>query len=518
MPPPARPETETEKIVTPDDEVVDGGYLTIPPIQSVVSTASVPNFVIARKGYGKITFNAPVDLSDVPSLSVLREIVEIGRGRVSVYKDKSTEPPPGKGLNIPATVTMEKVQVPPDFETEEFIQELREKADTTFISYDVDTGVYVFSVEHFSAVDVYGGRSPYSYASFTPSMSRSNSASSSTTDTTAPPSPSSSHEISSRYNLRSSTARIRADAERTEQNLKRGKQMFASIVHGYLEKRIVPPESKLEELNDTMGKIDNETFESWLTYFRIDDKLAKSLFLLDYRIFFDEYPGNAHENLIGEITEIFVQQMAQTGDFQLSMAVGMSRWQFLTKLSIGLGFPGFRKQPDCSFTLKPGPNGRDNSPFWSAQHKTMWPSLVTEVAVSNESKPEIKPTISKYLCDQAKTNVVVYFKLYLNDNPQKHRWWGCVAHRRFEAPPLAEPPQRPYPEPVYPEALRFPEDKHLLLSQSLQGTIWRIPVTWLYYPVPVPASSPARPIPSHLEFDIERIRLTALEGLDWQGK
>ena len=182
-----------------------------------------------------------------------------------------------------------------------------------------------------------------------------------------------------------------------------------------------------------------------------------------------------------------------------------------------LKLPGFRKQPDCSLILKPCPDSPDNSPFWSAQHKAMWPSLVAEVAVSNESKAETNQLISKYLSDQAKSNVVVSFQFHLNDNPQEHRWSGCVAHRSFGAPPLVEPLQRPYPAPVYPEALRFPEDKSLPLSQSLQGTIWRIPVTWLYHPLPVPASSPARPIPSYLEIDLERIRLTAIKGLDWQG-
>ena len=157
MPPPAL--SIPEKLVAPDDEVADGGYYTIPPIQTVAATASVPNFVIARKGYGKIAFKEPADLTDISGLSVLRELVEIDRGRVSVYKDKSKERPPGEGLNIPAVVTLEDITVPPDFEKEEFIEELQARENTTFISYDAETRVYTFSVDHFSTYNVYGSDS-----------------------------------------------------------------------------------------------------------------------------------------------------------------------------------------------------------------------------------------------------------------------------------------------------------------------------------------------------------------------
>jgi len=138
------------KVVAPDDEVAEGGYYTIPPMQTVKSTASVPDFVVARKGFGKIAFNAPVDLTNVSSLSELREIVTIEKGRVTVYPDKSNHPPAGEGLNVPATVTLENHRPPPDMELEEFKAELEETADTKFISYTPETGTWQFTVEHFS--------------------------------------------------------------------------------------------------------------------------------------------------------------------------------------------------------------------------------------------------------------------------------------------------------------------------------------------------------------------------------
>jgi len=106
--------------------------------------------VVERKGFGKIAFSAPVDLTSISSLSELRQIVSIEKGLVTVYPDKSNYPPPGQGLNVPATVTLENHTVPPDIDVDEFKTELEETADTKFISYIPETGTWQFTVEHFS--------------------------------------------------------------------------------------------------------------------------------------------------------------------------------------------------------------------------------------------------------------------------------------------------------------------------------------------------------------------------------
>jgi hypothetical protein len=142
---------QVQKVVTPDDEVADGGYYISPPMNVVASTASVPNFIVGRKGYGKIWFKSPVDLIDIPSLNILREIVEIKQGIVTVYRDESKKPPRGQGLNVPAEVTLENVRCPPDFEGDEYIEELRATPHTNFLSYNLETGLWVFTVEHFSS-------------------------------------------------------------------------------------------------------------------------------------------------------------------------------------------------------------------------------------------------------------------------------------------------------------------------------------------------------------------------------
>ena len=152
---------ESHKVIAPDDEVAEGGYYTIPPIKKVASTASVPNFVIVRKGYGSISFKSPVDLTGITSLSGIREIVHIERGRVTVYPDESEHVPAGTGLNVPAEVTMDNLRPPADVELEKFTEELRSKPNTEFESYNSESGVWVFRVQHFSTIEVGGCSSDY---------------------------------------------------------------------------------------------------------------------------------------------------------------------------------------------------------------------------------------------------------------------------------------------------------------------------------------------------------------------
>jgi hypothetical protein len=149
MPAPARP---VKTVVLPDDdEIADGGYYTIPAMKTVASTASVANFVVVRKAFGSISYKDVVDLTGISSLSILREIVEIHRGRVTVYPNESIKPPTGQGLNVPAEVTLDKCFPPTDVDVDEHIDSLKSKPNTTFISYDTETGTWVFQVEHFSS-------------------------------------------------------------------------------------------------------------------------------------------------------------------------------------------------------------------------------------------------------------------------------------------------------------------------------------------------------------------------------
>jgi nuclear pore complex protein Nup98-Nup96 len=156
MPAPARPQQTVvvpdvvDDFVPDDEDIAEGGYYTIPEMKTVKSTTSVPNFRVVRKGYGSIRFKATVDLFGITSLPVLREFVKIERGEVTVYPNGGTKQPAGEGLNVPAEVLLEKCFPAPDVSVDQHINALKSKPDTKFISYNAETGAYIFQVEHFS--------------------------------------------------------------------------------------------------------------------------------------------------------------------------------------------------------------------------------------------------------------------------------------------------------------------------------------------------------------------------------
>lgn len=132
------------------DEVPEGTYYTIPPIQAETPMSSVPNFVIGRKGIGTISFKAPVDLTDISSLSALQELVKIQNSQVTLYPNESKRPPAGSGLNVRAEVSL-NYRLPPDIDLEEYKEELKSTYPSTkFISYDAEKGQIVYEVEQFT--------------------------------------------------------------------------------------------------------------------------------------------------------------------------------------------------------------------------------------------------------------------------------------------------------------------------------------------------------------------------------
>ena len=106
--------------------------------------------MVVRKNYGQITFKDEVDLTDIPSMTVLRDYIEIRRGGVTVYPKESTKAAEGAELNVPAEVSLEGIRPPPGVDAETFTAELRAKPDTEFVSWDAETGVWVFTVKSFS--------------------------------------------------------------------------------------------------------------------------------------------------------------------------------------------------------------------------------------------------------------------------------------------------------------------------------------------------------------------------------
>jgi len=116
------------------------------------------NFIVGRKDVGFIRWMEPVDIRDIN----LDDIVNLAAGSVEVYPESSNKPPVGEGLNKPATITLLKI-----FKTDEdtrkptkdpekierFVRKIKKKSGeqgAQFISYDAETGIWKFSVEHFS--------------------------------------------------------------------------------------------------------------------------------------------------------------------------------------------------------------------------------------------------------------------------------------------------------------------------------------------------------------------------------
>ncbi|KAK9452619.1 nuclear protein 96-domain-containing protein [Dipodascopsis uninucleata] len=145
---------------------------------SIKELESVANFKIGRRGYGEVMFRQPVDLSsfahpeDIPG-----QIVVISHKVLIVYPDDSIKPPVGQGLNVPATITLEKCY-PIAKDTKEPITEvdhplvpthirrLQGVKDTEFIAYIADTGTWVFNIEHFSIWGILENEDEYDIAEY----------------------------------------------------------------------------------------------------------------------------------------------------------------------------------------------------------------------------------------------------------------------------------------------------------------------------------------------------------------
>jgi hypothetical protein len=239
-----------QKVLAPVDEVVEGGYYIIPPIQKIAYKASVSNFVISRKGFGSISFKSPVDLTGITSLSILRNIIEIELGRVAVYPDESKHPPAGTGLNMPAEVIMENLWPSPCVELGKFTDDLRSKPETVFTSYNSDSGTYVFNVQHFSAI-VAGGKVDQHTRRL-----RSQSSSLHLDPFTASTSHGSEAEPEPPPLVKACAAK------RAKQRLADAKKLFYKLIRQYLQRKM-PSDVDIQTLNTFMDVIDVEHYLTW---------------------------------------------------------------------------------------------------------------------------------------------------------------------------------------------------------------------------------------------------------------
>lgn len=148
-----------------------GEYWMSPSIKQLskmnrVQLSHVAGFTVGREGVGYVKFKAPVDLNNIEIDKIPGGIVILDTRSCTVYPEDLKKPPMGKGLNVPSEISllqswprnMDKRTGQPIKSgrlLEKHINKLRNSDDTTFISYDPETGNWVFEVEHFTTYGLF---------------------------------------------------------------------------------------------------------------------------------------------------------------------------------------------------------------------------------------------------------------------------------------------------------------------------------------------------------------------------
>ena len=149
----------TEK--KPSSTVEPGAYWMSPTAEDIramnrMQRQRVHDFTVGRENVGSVTFKVPVDLSNINLDELFDGIIVLVPRSATVYPVAAKKPPVGKGLNVPAIISLEHSYPRGGVATtgrrlERHIERLKTSIpDTTFESYDKETGVWTFSVEHFT--------------------------------------------------------------------------------------------------------------------------------------------------------------------------------------------------------------------------------------------------------------------------------------------------------------------------------------------------------------------------------
>lgn len=158
-------EEESSSPVTKDsaDSPVDsepGDYWMSPSRDEImdmnrVQRQKVTEFTVGRVNVGQVKFKVPVDLTTIDLDNLIDTIVILEPRTATVYPHAAKKPPVGKGLNVPAQITLENAwprgtrnKGAPS--VAKHVKRLQRIPDTQFESYDPETGAWTFSVEHFT--------------------------------------------------------------------------------------------------------------------------------------------------------------------------------------------------------------------------------------------------------------------------------------------------------------------------------------------------------------------------------
>jgi nuclear pore complex protein Nup98-Nup96 len=116
-------------------------------------------FKVGRHGCGTIEFLEPVDLTSVDLDNIFGNIVRIETRTCTVYPDTSQTPEVGKGLNVPSRIALEnswprirnkQALDAKNPRVQKHIIRLQRIKGTKFESYNPETGVWIFKVDHFT--------------------------------------------------------------------------------------------------------------------------------------------------------------------------------------------------------------------------------------------------------------------------------------------------------------------------------------------------------------------------------
>ena len=145
-------------------EADPGEYWTSPSLEDLkglnrMQRSKIDKFIVGRENVGQVEFKVPVDLGNINLDEIIGNIVLLTPRSATVYPESAKKPPMGKGLNVPARISLEQswsrnsrdrsIATDPRRITKH-VDRLKSMPDTTFEDYDHATGVWTFSVEHFT--------------------------------------------------------------------------------------------------------------------------------------------------------------------------------------------------------------------------------------------------------------------------------------------------------------------------------------------------------------------------------
>ncbi|XP_044719116.1 nuclear protein 96 domain-containing protein [Hirsutella rhossiliensis] len=141
-----------------------GNYWMVPSKEELLNMnrmqrQRIDGFTIGRANVGFIKFKIPVDISGIEIDELSGGVIQLEPRSATVYPNPAKKPPVGKGLNVPARITLEHSwpragrdkQVANDPKRfKKHVERLKRIPDTTFEEYNQETGIWTFSVEHFT--------------------------------------------------------------------------------------------------------------------------------------------------------------------------------------------------------------------------------------------------------------------------------------------------------------------------------------------------------------------------------